>query len=426
MSFNKSAIRGEAMTLYTPSGYGNQHNIMKDPSKSIHTKRKDKVNMGAITELMTQECNDRFQDSITVYARGVDPHGGSVMSNAANHAGANINGSTVVNQGKQASLPYKIMREGDFRFPANKDALTDSLPLSRKVVGNIKTISNPSAYKFATKLLACTRDSKIKNIKESVLKTTVKPTRSYKIEKSAQPTYDVQNHIQNDNIKTSTTSSLNYMDGTTQHIPDEIGGIIDPELILRGNNNTNMQNIKQTPVNILAVNDYVADDVLTGNFNTNVQNIKQTPVNILAVEDYVDEKVKTSQVSNINGYKKDGECNYDYEFSKNTPKHEAQTNTNDSRINKNIKHENEIVLERNTPSCSANTNNYSNKGTTILTTDKKLKETLTNIGSLECKPTRPSQNNHLNYNLKENLLNKVASKMLQNSRGNSMETSLGR
>ena len=143
MSISYSGITSYGKTtLPSVESWGRSMNIMKDPPKSIHTRRKNRVgNTSAITEEI-DAATDRACEAIRVYARGTNP-AVSVMYNTQGAgpqggrggAAAGV-GTFDTNKGSsslystQASLPYKIMNGGAFRPPV----LTQRqlLPLSRQ------------------------------------------------------------------------------------------------------------------------------------------------------------------------------------------------------------------------------------------------------------------------------------------------------
>ena len=91
-------------------------NIIRDPPRSIHTRRIDKVGDTSALAATLADSSDRFCEGINYYARGVNPMV-SVMYN-------NTSG------GQQAYLPYRVNVDGSFRPPVLTDR--DLMPLSRQ------------------------------------------------------------------------------------------------------------------------------------------------------------------------------------------------------------------------------------------------------------------------------------------------------
>ena len=146
----------EHMTLGSVENWGHNTNILRDPPKSIFTRRIDKVGQNTdITELI-DSSDDRAAEGINVYARGVNPMVSVSYNNQSNNAG--MSGNPTATSGKtQAFLPYTIMRDGAFRPPVRNPR--DLLPLSRlprvwfsanalpSVADYSKTKQQPSNYR---------------------------------------------------------------------------------------------------------------------------------------------------------------------------------------------------------------------------------------------------------------------------------------
>ena len=104
------------VTLPSVDSWGTNMNIIRDPPKSIMTRRRDKV--GENNDMLQMIDNsDRSNEAIMRFSRGVNP---SVSVSYSN------NGGSLQNFGnQQARLPYSINKDGDFRPPVQ--APQDSL-----------------------------------------------------------------------------------------------------------------------------------------------------------------------------------------------------------------------------------------------------------------------------------------------------------
>lgn len=125
---------------------GTSNNIIRDPPKSITTRRIDKPSQ---TSCLTEEIDDSYDricENIMYFARGVNP---SVSVSYSNYGNGNTNGN--VSNGTQASLPYKIMKDGAFVPPVLKQE--DLLPLSRLRRPNTKITSAANFIDFTKKLI---------------------------------------------------------------------------------------------------------------------------------------------------------------------------------------------------------------------------------------------------------------------------------
>ena len=103
-------------TLPSVESWGTNMNILRDPPKSIHTRKIDKVGETSAITSKIDESGDRFCEAINYYARGQNP-----MVSVSYGQGQQ--------SGSQAFLPYRIMRDGAFRPPVWRQE--DLLPLSR-------------------------------------------------------------------------------------------------------------------------------------------------------------------------------------------------------------------------------------------------------------------------------------------------------
>ena len=114
-------------TLPSVESWSTNMNILRDPPKSITTRKIDKVGETSEITQMIQESGDRTCETIQVYARGVNPMVSVSYDNSSNNGGQNQYGKAT--NGKQSFLPYRVMRDGAFRPPIRDQR--DLLPLSR-------------------------------------------------------------------------------------------------------------------------------------------------------------------------------------------------------------------------------------------------------------------------------------------------------
>ena len=102
-------------------------NILRDPPKSIHTRRIDKVGQTSSITATIDDSSNRACEAILQYARGVNPMVSVSYGNQGNNGGK----STLQrSQGSQAFLPYRVVRDGAFRPPVMRQE--QLMPLSRQ------------------------------------------------------------------------------------------------------------------------------------------------------------------------------------------------------------------------------------------------------------------------------------------------------
>lgn len=174
-----SALRTHKdLTLPSVESWGTNMNIVKDPPKSIYTRKIDKVGQDSKITEMIDGSGDRVCEAINVYARGVNPMVNVSYSNYANNGG----GNALTRAGQaMSSLPYKVGDAGAFRPPIINPR--DLLPLSRQPRLVTQAITNPQAINY-TKRALCPTPDKMKQIRKVTLENNaIRPTAIYKSSK---------------------------------------------------------------------------------------------------------------------------------------------------------------------------------------------------------------------------------------------------
>lgn len=147
MSFSYSGITNYGK-VHLPSveSWGTNNNILRDPPRSITTRRIDKVFDTAMIDQDIQESGNRVAESIRVYPRGANVMVGVSFnnSNSVGNRGNNIGG-------QQAKLPYRVMRDGVFRPPILRPV--NLLPLSRLPRNNVTIEPVANTVDFKRKLV---------------------------------------------------------------------------------------------------------------------------------------------------------------------------------------------------------------------------------------------------------------------------------
>jgi hypothetical protein len=178
MSISYSGIVGYGkVTLPSVEGWGTNTNILKDPPRSITTRKVDKVGQ---TSALTQTCadsHDRFCDSISYYAKGVDPMKSISYSNTnAGNRGTNTGNS------QQAFLRHRIIQDGAFRPPIWRQE--DLMPLSRQPRHWVKIDTNKYRPKLTQRILNCNKADSTKEVK-SILHTACESAKTFRFEPTA-------------------------------------------------------------------------------------------------------------------------------------------------------------------------------------------------------------------------------------------------
>lgn len=176
------------ITLPSVEAWGTNTNILRDPPKSIHTRKIDKVGQ---TSDLTQEMDDsgdRSCEYIRVYQRGSNP----MVSVSYNNNGGNGYGSgNVASSGRsQAFLPYRVAVQGAFRPPVMTGR--DLLPLSRQPRNYTSAFVQPGFADYSKKMM---NPEMVKEVKNAILHMDVKPNAVFLVRNPVTKTYDVKNSV---------------------------------------------------------------------------------------------------------------------------------------------------------------------------------------------------------------------------------------
>lgn len=171
MSISYSGIVGYGkVTLPSVEGWSKSTNIIKDPPKSITTRKIDKVGDTMSIQTQLSESGDRFYENINYYARGVDPMISVSYQNTGSNGGLNpgvdgLNGAS--SQKGRAFLPYRVARDGAFRPPIQPpETLLPLSRLPRLVTSATTNVVNPD---FTRRIRDCGTDQNTRQVKPSTL-----------------------------------------------------------------------------------------------------------------------------------------------------------------------------------------------------------------------------------------------------------------
>jgi hypothetical protein len=176
--------------------------VLRDPPKSIHTRKIDKPGQTSDITQMIQDSSDRACEAIMVYARGVNPMVGVSYDNYGNNGGQKS--GNVSQQGlnlggnKAAYLPYRIMNGGAFRPPVRDQR--ELLPLSRQPRVWTQSFTQPGFADYSKKVFCTTETGdELRMVKkpEQVLKGNIRPTAVYKLETPIVENYEVKYVLKN-------------------------------------------------------------------------------------------------------------------------------------------------------------------------------------------------------------------------------------
>jgi hypothetical protein len=335
LSYSSLVNKGK-LTLPSVDTWGTNNNIRKDPPKSIMTRRRDKVSdTNQIVKMV--DNSDRSNEAILRFSRGINPSVGVMYSN---------NGGSLQNYGnKQAFLPYRINKDGDFHPPVQ--APLDLLPLSRLKYNNVEVITTPSLPHYTKELPNSRNQTAEKNVKKDIISNAVKTPQTYMLQKPFQEPFEVKYNINENNIKVNAESGkIAYSDRTIQNNVTPSNVIVMDNLNV--NVETNKQDRKMVDLNIDLSKIKTQDSVLIefeGNKkgNEKYEMIHENFELLRNVPEY-------DMYSNVvGGNKFNVNIHNDMELSRKMPEYNVFSNKNDAKKNYVIEADNEIVLNRNLP-----------------------------------------------------------------------------
>ena len=200
MSFMNSALkRNKDLTLPSIEGGFGTMNIKKDKPKGIHTRRIVKVgeDMDIINKI--EGSNDRNNEAIQRYARGVNPMVSVSYSNYGNNGGGNPLSRS---SSPQSSLIVKILDKGAFRPPVN--APRDLLPIKRINTKPSSIITRKTKSDYTQRVSRNTNFMREIN-KNNINILDVKPTKTF-IRHTLVPKLNTHKYINDDLLKISVSS----------------------------------------------------------------------------------------------------------------------------------------------------------------------------------------------------------------------------
>lgn len=344
------------VTLPSVESWGTNMNILRDPPKSVHTRKIDKVGQTSNITSMIDDSTDRASEAIMVYARGVNPSVSVSYNNVGNNGGQSSGALAGLNNTQAAKLPYPIMRDGVFRPPVLKQE--QLLPLSRQPRVWTSQFSQPGFTDFSKRVRNCGTSDETKEVHTDILKGNIRPTAVYKIETPIQETYDIKNNIQ-DIINTSANSGIRTLDITQQNVQVPTHQIYDTPL------HADVLTNKARPGTQIIDNNMNTNRYLqTPNYNVVNSNTSSNTTSFMSIDEVLD--LPEMPIQNIHviehnaPYSRGGDgtkyIHKDVERNRQLPSYSSSTNMADNTKYKRHLHENTIELERNIPSGQMYTN----------------------------------------------------------------------
>ena len=253
LSYSGLTNYGKA-TLPSVEGWGTSLNIVKDPPKSIHTRRINKVGQTSMITEDIDAARDRACEAIRVYARGTNPAVSVMYTNqgmaggSCKGEGSSANTNTGICSNTQASLPFKIMKDGAFRPPVfTQEQL---LPLSRQP--RAKTCANtiPNLADYTKRILACGNADQTKETRSTII--TYAASSGIKKHKTATldeaQSYDIKYNIQDPLNSSVRTNEVNSRIHTTPCPKLEVGRYTRVSMNMAANSKKARTQVWKAPV----------------------------------------------------------------------------------------------------------------------------------------------------------------------------------
>ena len=343
------------VSLPSVSGWGTNLNILRDPPKSIKTRKIDKVGDNNLIIEDIEEGSDRICEAINVYARGVNPSVSVSYSNNGSNGGRRSGSITNM---RSAKPPIQIMDGGAFRPPIRLQQ--DLLPLSRQNRVKTEIAPTPGFADFTKVVKRCGDASNTKEVKNSLLNVKSVPTKTYNLEPGAQENFEVKYVIQ-PTITNDVKSSIRGTDITELVVKEPTKELnrynIHADLIT---------NKADSQIHVSNNGELLQDNYIHEKLNSNVTlNKADSRHNTTSLNDIAGVTnipvfkniIHTDASSGLKYGEKVKYLHEDLTLDKNLPMYSSTTNHGDSRISK-INHEyiNSVELSRNNPNHSFTTN----------------------------------------------------------------------
>jgi hypothetical protein len=436
MSINYSAIVNSKQKVTLPSveAWGADFQILRDPPKSIMTRRVDKVGEGSGITQMIDDAGDRACEAILEYARGVNPMVSVSYSN---------------NDGTPTKNPYSINRDGAFRPPVM--SARDLMPLSRQPRNWTTAFSMPGFADFSKRLHDCGQmtDKNTREVKSCTIKTSCRPTAVFQLETPISEPFEVKYNIQNP-VKASVTSGLKSMDYTTQNVIEPVKGIdynmmhayaqsnlnankyineseFDSGRYIQHNLNTNAVSNVSNPSVYVNETEFDPDRYIQDNLNINAaSNPSLSHIQVTSIDDIIDmapirtqDTLHSKYTTPIQGLQQNNIYDHnDIELYRNLPEHYANTNINQN-IHKAAEYDNTLQFQRKMPIAVVKSNpgtRERNLNDEINSRDYKLAPKV-NAGGFDGRgnaPTIERQTNMYNLNSGKSTMSKKIGESFEN------------
>lgn len=271
MSINYNAVIGKRSRATLPSveGWKSTNSILRDPPKSITTRRIDRVDADGSLNKLYADSGDRFSENINLYPRGVNPFV-SVQYGNTQYSGGIIGTGSTAGSVAPGKLPYRIMDAGAFRPPQ----LTQEqlLPLSRQPRNFTSMGSNPQFVDYTRTIMCNSQKAPVSfrqvkkpsmNVNTSVM---ANKSQNIRVEGTKEHYINIRRHVVENPILATAESNMSGL-GNIQ--------IVNRENCREAKRQTNAHDVgtnksENIHVSIDPENEYTFDQKVTGSATTNI------------------------------------------------------------------------------------------------------------------------------------------------------------
>ena len=427
MSLSYSGITnyGKVTLPSVEAGLGSM-NILRDPPKSLMTRRVDKVGQTSSITEMIDGSGSRSCEAISLYARGVNPFVSVDYGNAGNNGGQRVSGSSTsgsdygssgnATHGGQAYLPYRVARDGAFRPPIVSPF--NLLPLSRMPRTNTDAFTKPGFVDF-TKKLICPGNN-YRSIKEDTIKTSIRPTATYRLDAPLVEPFEVKYVIKN---PTKFDNQAGVSGTRTQDITSQV--VQQPTKEVNNNplhvNNINAKHGSNETVRYVDNSHFNTDRYMQDSLHSSVQTKKSQSIQITPIEDIMNVDIHTKDTTNISytpvktGHTKEDHIHKDLELKRRVLATTMATNKH-RNIHTRPEIQHQAVQKRNRPNACITSNHGTiqrQNGQEFNNREYVLKPTI-NAGGMSGRGSMPLQNRSEEVRLgdsNQNMMNKRVMEM---------------
>jgi hypothetical protein len=164
-------------TLPAIEAWSTNNNVVRDPPRSIMTRRIERVGDTSDILATVADSADRYCENINYYARDVNPFVSVSYGEAGSHGTAGAFGSDSRRlAGGEPFMPYRIIRDGAFRPPIWRQE--DVLPLSRLPRNWTTCEARPFLVNYSQRALNCGTAAETREVHEELRKASCETART--------------------------------------------------------------------------------------------------------------------------------------------------------------------------------------------------------------------------------------------------------